>query len=75
MSDSHREWGANADDSIRRRSFRAAVLTRFAGVGAISPDLYRESLDKLAQRFGRKVDGEFRSEVAEIIKSLPCPLD
>jgi len=75
MSDSGREWGANTDEAIRRRNFRTAVLTRFAGVGAISPELYREALGQLAERFGRTVDDAFRKEVTEIIKTLPCPLD
>ena len=75
MSDSSREWGANTNASIRRQNFRAAVVARFAGVGAISPSMYREALKQLAGRFGREVDEEFRKEVSEIIKTLPCPLD
>lgn len=75
MSDSNREWGANTDESIRSRNFRAAVLGRFSGIGAISPELYRDALNQLADRFGRTVDDDFRAEVTAIIKTLPCPLD
>lgn len=75
MSDSGREWGENTDESIRCRNFRTAVTDMFGNIAAISPELYREGLESLAQRFGRTVDESFRLEVEEIIKNLPCPFD
>lgn|GEM_PF-3821936 len=75
MSDLNREWGENTDDAIIRRNFRTTVLKRFAGIGAMSPELYRDALNQLAERFGRTVDDDFRNEVTSIIKTIPCPLD
>lgn len=45
------------------------------GVGAISPSLYKEALDKIAEMTGRTNDDQFKNDVTEILRTFPCPLD
>lgn len=45
------------------------------GVMAISPDLYRSALQKMAELTGREVDAAFIAEVGEVGRSMPCDLD
>ena len=54
---------------------RAAVLARFAGVGAISPELYDAALQDVAKSIGCVVNDGFKAKVAAILKDVPCPLD
>lgn len=56
-------------------SLKDACTVFFGGVGAMSPELYAETLESVAQLCGRTVDDQFRSEVTEILKQMPCPLD
>ena len=54
---------------------RAAVLSILGGVGAISPRLYGQALDRIAEITGRVNDDSFRSEVTECLRSVPCGLN
>ena len=56
-------------------SLRAMVIARLGGVGAMSRERYGECLRSIARECGRVVDTEFRSEVNQILRDLPCPLD
>lgn len=53
----------------------AAVISTLGGVGACSPEHYAAALEQIAKMCHRTVDDEFRNEVSEILKTLPCPLD
>ena len=53
-----------------------AVLMILGGVGAISPDLYRQALAKIAELTGRDAsDPQFLEDVQAECRKLPCPLD
>lgn len=54
---------------------RELVIAHFAGVGACSPEIYGAKLAHIASCLGRVVDDQFRKEVSDIIRTLPCPLD
>jgi len=54
---------------------RAAVVSVLGGVGALSPELYEGALCRIGELTGRVVDSEFRTEVRDVLCSLPCPLD
>lgn len=56
-------------------SLKDACTTILGGVGAMSPELYGGALQKIAEMTGRTVDEQFKSEVTECLKTLPCPLD
>lgn len=56
-------------------NLRMIVVAALGGVGAMSPEKYQITLDTIANTVGREVDDEFRVEVEEILRSLPCPLD
>ena len=45
------------------------------GVMAISPGLYHKALERIAELMGRENDEEFRKEIREYEKTLPCDLD
>lgn len=45
------------------------------GVMAISPDLYKTALEKIAEMTGRENNEQFQLEIAEIGRSMPCYLD
>jgi hypothetical protein len=54
---------------------RELVIMEFAGVGACSPEIYGAKLAYIASCLGRTVDDQFKKEVSDIIRTLPCPLD
>ena len=54
---------------------KAAVISILGGVGACSPRLYGQALEKIAAMTGRTVDTAFRSEVSAILGTMPCPMD
>lgn len=56
-------------------SLKEACTIVFGGVGAMSPEIYSKALEKVADMCDRLVDDDFRSEVADVLKDLPCPLD
>ena len=79
--------GASADD-IRRQvakcpsgalslspGLKELVVYSFAGVGAISPTRYAAVIESIAEMVGRTVDEQFKTEVSNIIGTLPCPMD
>jgi hypothetical protein len=47
----------------------------FGGIGACSPELYAEGVNKVAELCGRTVDDMFRVEIIDALRKLPCPLD
>jgi hypothetical protein len=63
------------EDAKPVTELRAAVLAILGGVGAISPRLYGQALDRIAKITGRVNDESFRNEVTECLRSVPCPLD
>lgn len=62
-------------DECAKQEFHAAVVSVFGGFGAMSPELYKEALRRVAEQCGRVVDETFRHEVAEELRQMPCPLD
>jgi hypothetical protein len=54
---------------------QSVVYAIFGGVGAISPRLYAQALERIAEITGRTLDQAFRSEVSGIIGTMTCPLD
>ena len=54
---------------------KTAYLSVLGGVAACSPDLYAEAMREIAARAGRVVDAEFRDDVREVARQLPCPID
>lgn len=79
--------GASAED-IRRQvakcpsgalslspGLQELVVYAFSGVGAISPTRYRAMLESIAEMVGRSVDDQFKTEVSNIIGTLPGPMD
>lgn len=62
-------------DSMRSDALKATVVSRLGGVGAMAPDLYALTLQDIAEKVGRTVNDDFKSDVAAILRDLPCPLD
>lgn len=62
-----------------RRAARAkleqVVQYRLGGVGAMRPEQFEAVLQEIATCTWRVVDDEFRAEVTEILRAIPCPLD
>lgn len=56
-------------------NLRLIVIACLGGVGALSREHYKMTLETMAKSVGRVVDNKFRAEVKEILASLPCPLD
>ena len=54
---------------------KEACTITFGGIGAISPELYKITLQQVATLCNRTLDEQFKSEIIEHIKQLPCPLD
>lgn len=53
----------------------AAYEIVLGGVMAISPDLYRRALERMAAMTGRVNDEAFRAEVDKIGRMMPCDFD
>lgn len=58
-----------------RPDLKSVVKSRFSGIGAISPETYESVLQDIAKIVGRTVDADFRSQVAALLRDMPCPLD
>lgn len=54
---------------------KSAVIARLGGVGAISPQLFEESLQDIASSLGCNVDEGLKAKVNAILQNMPCPID
>ena len=52
-----------------------ACAAAFAGVGAISPEAFENSLAWIARKTGRPIDQAFRAEVADQLRKMTSHLD
>ena len=75
MSDSNRDCGENRDDRIRKRNFEDLVRIKFGGICAVSPEIYKIILSELAKSTGRELNDDFRDDVSEVLRSMPCGMD
>lgn len=56
-------------------SLDCACRIVLGGVMAISPELYGQSLDKIAEMTGRVNDQQFRSDVIGVLKAFTHSMD
>lgn len=75
MSDSSRGCGENQDDLIRKRNFEDLVRIKLGGIYAVSPEIYKIMLYKLARSAGRELNYDFRKDVNDALRSMPCGTD
>lgn len=64
-----------ADSAATHCSLDDACWMVLGGVGAMSPELYGQALDKIAEMTGRVHDAQFRCDVTDVLMTFPCPLD
>jgi len=65
----------NNDNKSIDQQLHDACLMTFGGVGACSPEIYQAALERIAFETGRVFDDQFREDVRNILKDIPCPLD
>lgn len=63
------------EEEKEKPSLKEACLFFLGGVSACSPEIYRLKLQRIADATGRIVDEEFRNDVNNVLKELPCPFD
>lgn len=61
--------------NVAEFDLKATCHAMFGGVGAMSPELFEKSVQRLATMAGREADRQFRIEVNEILTKIPCSLD
>ncbi len=49
----------------------SAIIQAFSGVMAISPEIYRQKLDTLAQQHNVPSDDAFKDHVSEVLRKQP----
>lgn len=48
-----------------------AVVAWFSGVMAISPQLYKQRVERLAQSYGVECDNSFKAYVSDVLRRQP----